>query len=178
MNKEQILTASKNTFDSLTVFCSNVNEEFFFEKRTEKWSAAENLQHLVLSTNVSTFAFSLPLFIVKWMAGTANRPSRSYEELVAKYKQKLADGGRASGPFIPKPIPVGANKEIVIKRWIKATKKYISKLAANRTEEELDKYLVRHPLLGRITLRELCYFTIYHTQHHQQIIKAITPANS
>lgn len=35
----------------------------------------------------------------------------------------------------------------------------------------LDQYLAPHPLLGKITLRELGYFTIYHTEHHLAIIK-------
>jgi hypothetical protein len=178
MTKEQILAAAKNSFDSLTALCSNFNDALFFKKPAAKWSGAENLRHLVLSTNVSTLAFSLPKIIVQLMAGTANRPSRSYEELVAKYKQKLAEGGRASAPFVPKPIPTGSSKTVLIKQWLKATEKHLAKITNNRTETDLDKYLVRHPLLGRITLRELCYFTIYHTQHHQQIIKAITPANS
>jgi hypothetical protein len=171
MNKEQILSVSKNTFASLTVLCSDINDQLFFEKPAGKWSAAENVKHLVLATNISTLAYSLPKFIVKWIAGTANRPSCTYEELVTKYRQKLANGGKASGPFIPKPLPTGSSKKLLLTQWNVSNQKYISKLTENRTEKDLDRYLVRHPLLGRITLRELCYFTIYHTIHHQQIIK-------
>ena len=38
-------------------------------------------------------------------------------------------------------------------------------------DAQLDQYIAPHPLLGKITVRELCYFTIYHTQHHLNIIK-------
>ena len=38
----------------------------------------------------------------------------------------------------------------------------------------MDNFLIKHPLLGKITLRELCYFTIYHTQHHIKIITTLT----
>jgi hypothetical protein len=38
-------------------------------------------------------------------------------------------------------------------------------------EEEPDKYIVGHPLLGKITVRELGYFNIYHTLHHLDSIK-------
>jgi len=41
----------------------------------------------------------------------------------------------------------------------------------NWTDEKLDNYLAPHPLLGKLTLRELIYFTIYHTEHHLAIIK-------
>ena len=47
----------------------------------------------------------------------------------------------------------------------------LEKAIAHQHEEDLDRYLAPHPLLGKITLRELAYFTIYHTHHHLQIIK-------
>jgi hypothetical protein len=60
--------------------------------------------------------------------------------------------------------------------WNKVTTRHIAAIQKNRTEDDLDNYLVKHPLLGRITLRELCYFTIYHTQHHLNIISSRTTA--
>ena len=39
------------------------------------------------------------------------------------------------------------------------------------SDAKLDKYIAPHPLLGKITLRELAYFTIYHIQHHLSIIR-------
>lgn len=173
MTKEQIITGAENTFAQFTAICADVNEKIFFAKPGEKWSVAENIQHLVISTKTTTLAYTLPIFLVKWMGGTANRPSKTYEELVAKYKQKLAEGGRASGRFVPKPLDAGVSKTKLLAKWNKATAQFITALQKNRTETALDKYLVRHPLLGRITLRELCYFTIYHTQHHQHIIEQI-----
>jgi hypothetical protein len=178
MNKEQLLTTSTQTFNAVAAVCKNADEKLFFEKPAGKWSAAENLKHLIIATNISTLAYSLPLFLVKLAGGTPNRPSKTYEELVIKYKQKLAEGGRASGRFVPKPIPTGVSKELLITKWQTATEKHLKCLLQKRTETDLDNYLVRHPLLGRITLRELCYFTIYHTQHHQHIIEERTAAKT
>jgi len=110
------------------------------------------------------------------MGGKPNRQSRSYDELVEKYKQKLAAGGKASGIFVPKPMKINGSKEKLIADWDKATAKYIAALQNNTSENKLDNYLARHPLLGRVTLRELCYFTIYHTQHHLTIINNINSA--
>jgi hypothetical protein len=31
--------------------------------------------------------------------------------------------------------------------------------------------ILPHPLLGKITIREMLYFTAYHVQHHENIIK-------
>lgn len=170
MTKSEILTASEKTFSAFTNYCTSINETDFFAKPTTKWSVAENVQHLIISTNTSTLAYSLPKFLVRWIGGKPNRNSRTYEELVAKYKKKLEGGGAASGRFVPKPIAINFGKKKLMQNWIKATTKHIEAIQNNRTESDLNNYLIKHPLLGRITLRELCYFTIYHTEHHLNII--------
>jgi hypothetical protein len=48
--------------------------------------------------------------------------------------------------------------------------KLINAIEKKTTDPHLDHFIAPHPLLGKITLRELCYFTIYHTLHHQAII--------
>lgn len=170
MKKEEIIKATEKIFDQFTNYCKSIEENIFFDKPTPKWSIAENVQHLIVSTNTTTLAFLLPRFLVRLVGGKPNRSSKTYEELVNKYKNKLAEGGAASGHFIPKPIKINFGKEKLIANWSKATAKHLAALQKNRTEDDLDNYLVKHPLLGRITLRELCYFTIYHTEHHLNII--------
>lgn len=170
MTKKEILTAAENIFSLCTTYCNRINETDFFEKPNSKWSVAENIQHLIISTNTATLAYSLPKFLVRWMGGKPNRNSRTYEELVARYKKKLAEGAAASGRFVPKPITLHYGKERLIQNWITATTRHTAAIQKNRTESDLNDYLIKHPLLGRITLRELCYFTIYHTEHHLNII--------
>jgi hypothetical protein len=41
-------------------------------------------------------------------------------------------------------------------------------------DPQLDKYIAPHPLLGKITLRELGYFTIHHMYHHLESIQKMT----
>lgn len=171
MTKPEIITAAANVFNQFTEACKSMDETLVFRRPTNKWSAAENVQHLIISTNTTTLAYQLPKFLVKWIGGTPNRNSRTYEEVKEKYYKKLSEGGRASGRFIPKPIEVKYGKERLLNNWILATKKFIQALDKNRSEKDLDSFLVKHPLLGRITLRELCYFTIFHTEHHLQSIQ-------
>lgn len=170
MTKTAIIAASEKIFSAFADTCNHMNETVFFDKPGSKWSVAENVQHLIVSTSTSTLAFSLPLFIVRLVAGEPNRESRTYDALVEKYKAKLAAGGAASGRFVPKPITIKAGKEKLMAKWKSTTEKYLAALLKSRTENDLDNYLVKHPLLGKITLRELCYFTIYHTEHHLNII--------
>ncbi len=34
-----------------------------------------------------------------------------------------------------------------------------------------DRTLLPHPLLGKLTVREMLYFTIYHVEHHLNILR-------
>jgi len=42
----------------------------------------------------------------------------------------------------------------------------LRKALAGWSERNLDRIRFPHPLLGRITARELAFFTIYHGHHH------------
>ncbi len=173
MTKTEIITAAESIFAGFSESCNSIDELAFFTRCNEKWTVAENVQHLIISTNTSSLAWYLPKFMVRWIGGTPNRNSRTYDELKDKYYKKLSDGGRASGRFVPKPIEIKYGKQKLMDNWNNAAGKFTRSLAKNRTEKDLDAYLVKHPLLGRITLRELGYFTIFHTEHHLQSIQKI-----
>ena len=38
-------------------------------------------------------------------------------------------------------------------------------------EKELDQYMLPHPILGKVTYREMLYFTMYHVNHHYSLVK-------
>ena len=171
MTKTEIITAVENAFTKFSQTCNGIEDVTFFKRPDEKWSVAENVQHLIISTNTSSLAWYLPLFLVRWIGGTPNRNSRTYDELKDKYYKKLSEGGRASSRFVPKPIEIKYGKQKLMDNWNKAIAKFIKTLNKNRSENDLDNYLVKHPLLGRITLRELGYFTIFHTEHHLHSIQ-------
>ncbi len=175
MIKQEIITATENIFKQFSATCNNMPDVELFAKAGNKWSAAENIQHLIISTNTTSLAWQLPRFMVRWVGGTPNRKSGSYDDVKAKYYKKLSEGGKASARYVPKPIEIKYGREKLLDNWEKATNKYVKALSGKRTEEDLDNYLARHPLLGRLTLRELCYFTIFHTEHHLNSIKNINP---
>jgi hypothetical protein len=112
--------------------------------------------------------------MVRLVGGTPNRPSRTYDELVAKYNLKLQQGGKASSRYIPKPILPAYGQEKLLAQFSKSMQRFAGSVKNNCKEPLPDKYLAPHPLLGKITLRELCYFTIYHTYHHLESIRSTT----
>jgi len=89
--------------------------------------------------------------------------------LVEKYNKRIEEGAKASGIFIPPPIAFN-KKGKLIKRLSKLSSA-LSKKALSQSEQNLDTYILPHPLLGKITMREMLYFTADHVQHHQKIIE-------
>jgi DinB superfamily len=159
---------------ALYQFCASLSDDQFFRQPAGKWSPAQQVKHLITATNTARLAFVLPKFIVRLAGGTPNRSSRTYDELVARYTAKLQQGGRASGRYIPKPVPPSVGKEKLLNQFTTAMHQFATACKKNGTDPIPDSYLAPHPLLGKITLRELCYFTIYHTLHHLHNIKAIS----
>lgn len=130
-----------------------------------RWSPGQQLDHIIRAVRPVTLAFGLPLWLLRLLFGVSNRPSRSYDALVARYHQRLASGGRASGPFIPPPARWEDKS-----RQLAALDKQLTRLQRRLNTFEasqLDRYLLPHPLLGKLTLREMLYFTIYHVTHHR-----------
>ena len=167
---QQLLTV-ENEFNR---YCTSLTDEQFFYKPEGKWSPAQQVKHLITATNTACLAFTLPRFLVRLVGGKPNRKSRTYEELVAKYNLKLENGGRASGRYIPKPIPASYGKEKLLSHFTKAMNRLALAIKRKWDETWLDKYIAPHPLLGKITLQELCYFTIFHARHHLHNITIMT----
>jgi hypothetical protein len=133
---------AKHHFDRLTSTIDRMSDEELFSQPTGKWSSAQHLQHLIIATKTSTAAFALPKFIV-----------------------------RLVGRYIPNEIDKSVGKEKLLLRWHKATTLYLQSLGNQKDINSLKKIAVKHPILQKISLLELAYFTIYHTEHHLNLIK-------
>jgi hypothetical protein len=171
MHKDEIIKASKEIFNQFTDTCLQIPDKKFFLQPVGKWSIAQNADHLIRAIKTTQLAYSLPKFLVRIAFGKPNRSSRTYEELVAKYRLKLEQGGKASGRYIPRVSAI--KKFLLMQQWQRKNEKYLESLELNWDDRQLDLYIAPHPLLGKITLRELCYFTIYHTEHHLNSIRKL-----
>ncbi len=95
--------------------------------------------------------------------------SSTYEEVVSAYESKLAGGAKASGVYVPKRTNYDRDK--LCTQILNEGNKLAQVIEQNWTEEQLDNYQVKHPILGKLTMRELAYFTIYHNVHHMETIR-------
>lgn len=149
---------------------TDLSDSDFIRSDNGKWTPGQQLEHIVKSVRPVNLAFILPQFLLKIVFGKANRESKSYEALVEKYHAKLAAGGKSSAPFIPKSVAVH-DRERLSKKLHALTNSLVQSVDSF-SENQLDRIILPHPLLGKLTLREMLYFTIYHVEHHEkQILK-------
>jgi len=167
-DKSQIISALNDRVEAFNSYIEPLNKEQFEATPNSKWSAGQNLDHLIRAIKPLQLAYGLPKFVLTVLFGRTNRPSRTYAELVTKYKTKLAAGGKASVPFIPPAINFERKNEL-IKKYGEQKQKLVTKIE-KQAETDLDKYILPHPLLGKVTLREMLYFTIYHNEHHLNLL--------
>jgi len=169
MERQKIIQLLKGNHSSFTDYINGLTNEAFLFTPQQKWSAGQQLDHIYLSLKPVALALSLPKFILRLMFGKANRQSKTYEDLVTKYLSKLENGGRATGRFIPKNITL--NEREIISKALNKKVIVLCSVIEKFTEQDLDTYILPHPLLGKLTIREMLYFTICHVEHHQEIAK-------
>ena len=114
-------------------------------------------------------ALAYPKFVIRMVAGKPNRESRSFEGVKERYFEKLTQGGSASGKFIPPPVS-HSQKEKLLAAYMREGDRMAANIRKRWNEQSLDKYLLPHPLLGKVTVREMMFFTVFHTDHHDKII--------
>ncbi|HVR40172.1 MAG TPA: DinB family protein [Thermoanaerobaculia bacterium] len=172
MVRDELVQALDRTHEDGVAFWGAFDTPHFFAKLGDAWSPAENVRHLIKSIRPVTKALTMPRFVLRLMFGASRRPSVSFDELRTRYLGLLEAGGNA-GRFAPTP-----REEADLESW-RAT--IMSQLAtANRElraailkwpENKLDRYTIPHPLLGKLTVREMLMFTIYHQTHHVDVVK-------
>ena len=168
MNKSEILAGLKDSDQRVISWFAEIPTNTFFQRKGEVWSASDNLDHLIKSHKPIVMALKLPKFILRAMFGSANQPSRSYEAICGVYKDTLAAGGVASGRYLP-DWQSSEKPEVAKTKLLNQFSKVSAGLASvveTWSEADLDGCLLPHPLIGKLTIRAMLYFTIYHNLRH------------
>lgn len=170
MDKTQITELLRQKHNIFIEELQRLSDTDFTFSPSGKWSAGQQLDHIIRSTAPVNLAFSLPGFLLTLIFGKANRPSRTYEALIEKYQSKLAQGGKAPGQFIPKHVSVNKRDQLIKK--LERIVLSLTRRSEKYTEDQIDKLLLPHPLLGKLTFREMLCFTAYHVEHHHKQVMA------
>lgn len=168
MIKQDIIRLLDKSYKAFLDEIKVMNESEFRQVVRGKWNASQHADHLNRSLLPLIIALRLPSVFTLLIFGKSKHLSCSYEELVAKYRSKLASGSKAVRPFIPSKFTF-KSKEILIKK-LNTNLKVLIRILEGYHENQLDEILLPHPILEKITLREMLYFTIYHAEHHRKLL--------
>lgn len=166
-SKEEISAAFQQEYGAVTTFFSEIEENLFFAAPVDVWSPAENLTHLIQSCKPIIMALNMPKIMLRTSFGKPKRTSQSWATVKDNYVNKaLAGGGVAGGPFLPKMTEASAmEREKILSRWQGQEAKLMNALS-KWSDLNLDNYRLPHPLLGKLNVREMLFFTLYHNLHH------------
>lgn len=169
MAKSDLIKEIQDQCRELHQLMAGCDETMLNRKPGEKWSMAEQAEHLCKSVSPVNLAMALPK-ITFYVFGRVSF-SRPYDEIVTIYRSKLDSGARASSAFVP---PAGKQwaKSDLLARFDQAHETYVKRLNA-WTEEDLDTYRLPHPIIGALTMREMAFFTRYHLGHHYRSMRQL-----
>jgi hypothetical protein len=174
MNKAEIAERLKRNHLAFADFLTSLDEQKFIFSVNDKWTAGQQLDHIVRSVAAVNTGLALPKFAADLLFGKSGRVSLEYYSLVAQYRAKLASGGKATRRFIPPAVGFARRASLTAK--LLAAVDTLGVRLNKFSEAELDEFLLPHPLLGQLTVREMLYFTIYHVEHHHRAVVENLPS--
>lgn len=155
----------------VAAFFDSLSDDEWDLRVGEAWTPAEHLDHLNIAVSAVARGFSMSRLVLRVRFGRARRPSRSFDALRDDYRTLLAAGAGASGRFVPTRAQSHAD---LLARWQRVNTRLRDALNT-WTERDLDRLQLPHPILGKLTAREMVFFTIYHAGHHIVAAKSRLP---
>lgn len=168
----QIVATLERVQEEGVAYWSGFEPAAFFAKIDGHWSPAENVRHLVKSIRPVTKALGLPRLVLRIMFGAPRRDSAPWSGIQTRYLGLLDAGGKA-GRFSPsehEEQDLEGGRARIIGQFVEVNRALRAAIA-RWPDRALDRYQLPHPLLGKLTLREMLIFTAYHQVHHLDGVK-------
>ena len=171
MTREEIVELLEVKHQELFNWLQQQPDENWEVSPPNKWTTGQHISHLVKSILLLNKALSYPRFLLKYKFGTANRPSRSYQEVTQRYEERLAKNRERARVFNQTiTVPKLKQKKQLIDSLHIFNKKLQYKTSKLK-EHHLDTLILPHPLMGKMTLREIIMWTAHHTEHHKNVLQ-------
>ena len=168
-NKQTILASLNDGVNQFNELISSLDQAAFETNYNNKWSAGQDLVHLIKVLKIVNIGFTLPKPLLQLMYGINKNEARSFQLLQTLYKNALEGGAKSPSIYIPKPV-LFESKNHLIQKHATLNQLFIDKMN-DHSDNALDRYRLPHPILGKVTLRELASFTSFHTAHHFELLK-------
>jgi DinB superfamily len=169
MDKEALKTGLTEKHENFIRYIGSLKEDEFLYSFQDKWNAGQLLDHIIRSASPVSKGFDFFIKATEKPFAISKHTSRTFDEVVTLYKEGLSKGAKASGKFIPEIIPFDQRERLMqdLSEKVNDLNTAVSKMS----EEQLDGYVMPHPVLGDLTFREMIYFTMYHVVHHETNLK-------
>jgi DinB superfamily len=144
----------------------------FFRAMGTHWSPSGHVRHLTRSMAPLLPALRLPKLGLRIAFGAPAGPSRSEAQISDAYGAALAAGAQA-GRFAPPPETHAqdAARRDEIMDTHSETLRGLTQAVERWSEAHLDRYRMPHPVLGKLTIREMMLFTLIHNRHHVEVAR-------
>jgi hypothetical protein len=172
----EIIHTLQDVNTHLTREFGRLTPEQFYYHTPGVWSAAENLQHLILSVDATSRGLNFPKMVLQVRFGKADQPSHRYAEVCDTYHTALAAGIEMKSQFVPQtdnfPSNPAEEQTRLVDAWMTSGAALVD-VTYNWNETQLDSLRLPHPLLGLMTARELLIWTICHNVHHLDDVRRL-----
>ncbi len=152
----------------ITKAFSELDMAVFLAPQGDHWSPADHLRHLILSVRPLARAMGYPKVVLACRFGISRRQGLSFDVLKERYEKALAAGAQA-GSFTPSPRKDGVSDEAwraqIFEHW-EQEGQFLEAELCHWGETTLNRLRLPHPVLGKLTVREMLFFTVNHNRHH------------
>lgn len=166
MQKQGLINEFVKNHQKVIQYIDSLDDIEFSYTNNEKWTAGQQLEHILLTIiPLSKVLFSKEYIISKF--GKIDRRTWNYEMVLENYSKTSLN---APEQFLPKN-EITINQKLVIISNIEDILEQTKQRFEKYSEKELDTFTLPHPLLGKLTIRELFFLMSYHPLHHQKQIQ-------
>jgi hypothetical protein len=154
--------------ESVTYWAAYPDDVFWRRPSPTVWAPVDQVRHLTKSMRAVNQGLALPRPLLALFFGLARGATSSFPALRARYGEVLANGGSA-GSYAPRALSQAEATEERRARIMAEHAEVVAPFAAaiaRWSERALDRYQLPHPLLGKLTVREMAQFTLLHNVHH------------
>ena len=169
-NRRAIVEALEVAHEEAVEYWARYATPQFFAPMGVSWSAADHVRHLTRSMTPLLPVLRVPRLALRVAFGAPNAPPRTIGQIHTMYTAALDAGGTA-GRYAPPPEK-GARDQVrrdKIMDTHSETLRGLTQAMERWTEGQLDAYRLPHPLLGRLSVREMMLFTLVHNRHHLSV---------
>ena len=174
MNKTEIIQELNRAHASFWHAAEQAPAAIINNSIDNKWSVAQNVEHINKTLEQFGKYLSLPKVVIAAKFGNATRPS-DIAGLLHKYHVAIAAGAKATAAYVPDAETCYDLQTLITNG--KTSLLHTTNAISDWDEADLDGFNCPHPLLGPITVREMCLFVVHHVSHHQRAIGNVPAQN-